>query len=326
MNNVRQALSRGLSWFGLLALCASVQAADYPSKTIRIIVPFAPGGVVDTTIRNVTPKLSERLGQSIVIENRPGANGSIAALAVVQAPADGYTLLAGFDGTLVINPHVYTKLSYDSLRDFVPITKVGNASLVLAANPNFKYRNLRDLLLFGKSNGEPIAYGTSGTGSTTHLAGELLSQRTGLPLQHVPYKGGGPAVTDAVAGQIPLVFTGIASALQFIKSGRLIALGVSDPQRSAALPSVPTFIESGVPDFDVHSWVGLLAPAGTAPAIVERLHKETAAVLALPDVRERLAALGIEPVGNTPREFAAQIRSELMRWAKVVKAAKIELE
>lgn len=301
-------------------------AQDYPVKAIRLIVPFSPGGVTDNSARVLAEPLGARLGQQVVADNRPGASGNIGTQAVAQAAPDGYTLVLGFDGTMVINPHVFAKLPFDTVRDFAPVTKLGDAALILVAHPSLPAKNLSRLIALAKTKPGAYPYGTSGTGGTPHLAGELLRQRTGIALEHVPYKGGGQAIIDVVGGHIPLVFTAVATAQQYVKSGRLVGLGVPGAKRSAALPDVPTFIESGLPGFDVVSWVGILAPAKTPPPIIDKLQNEIAAVLRMPVVRERYEALGIDPVGNTPDQFAAQIRADLARWDKVVKAANIRLE
>jgi tripartite-type tricarboxylate transporter receptor subunit TctC len=299
-------------------------AQEWPARALRIIVPFAPGGVADNSARVVAEPLAARLGQSVIVENRPGASGNIGTQAVAEAPADGYTLLLGFDGTMVINPHVFARIPFDTLTDFAPVTKLGDATLILVAHPSVPAKNLQELIELARS--KPLAYGSSGTGGTPHLAGELLKQRTGAQLEHVPYKGGGQAMVDVVGGQIPLVFTAIATAQQYVRSGRLVALGVPSAKRSPALPDVPTFQESGFPGFDVTSWVGIFAPAKTPRPVIERLHKELAFVLGTPFVKERYGVLGIEPVGNTPREFFEQVRADLARWGKVVKAANIRVE
>lgn len=313
----------------VIVLCAAqalplARAQDWPSRPVRIIVPFSPGGVADNSARVVAEPLAARLHQQVVVENRPGASGNIGTQAVAQAEPDGHTLLLGFDGTMVINPHVFAKIPFDTLRDFAPVTKLGDATLILVAHPSVPAKNLAELLPLAKTR--PFAYGTSGTGGTPHLAGELLKQRTGVQLEHVPYKGGGQAIQDVIGGQIPLVFTAIATAQQYVKSGRLTGLGIPSAKRSPALPEVPTFIESGVPDFDVSSWVAIFAPAKTPRAVVERLQRELAAVLKTQFVRDRYAVLGIDPVGNTPQEFAAQVRADLARWQAVVKAANVKVE
>jgi tripartite-type tricarboxylate transporter receptor subunit TctC len=309
---------------GLAAPAALGQA--YPAKPLRLVVPFAPGGVTDTSARVVADRLGARLGQAVVVENRPGASGNLGTQQVAQAAPDGYTLLLGFDGTMVINPWVFAKIPFDTLHDFEPVTKLGDATLILAAHPSLPANDVRELIALAKEKPGTLSYGTSGTGGTPHLAGEMLNQRAGIALVHVPYKGGGPAITDAVGGQIPLVFTAIAGAQQYVKSGRLKALGIPAAKRSAALPDAKTFVEAGLEGFVVDSWVGVLAPARTPRPVIERLHQEIGAVLAEPEVRGRYAVLGIEPVGNTPAEFAAQIRTDLARWEKVVKQANVRQE
>jgi tripartite-type tricarboxylate transporter receptor subunit TctC len=306
------------------AAALTVQAQDYPARPVRIVVPFAPGGVADNSARVVAEPLAQRLGQQVVVENRPGASGNIGTQQVAQSAADGYVLLLGFDGTMVINPHVFPKIPFDTLKDFAPVTKLGDATLILVAHPSVPARTLQEVIQLSKVR--PLAYGTSGTGGTPHLAGELLKQRTGAQLEHVPYKGGGPAVSDVVGGQIPLVFTAIASAQQYVRTSRLVGIGVPGAKRSSALPEVPTFQESGLAGFDVSAWTGIFAPAATPRAVIERLQKELAVVLHSPFVKERYAVLGIEPVGNSPEAFGAQVREDLARWEKVVRTANVRVE
>ena len=316
-------------WMGtLIALGlggAPAHGDDYPARTVRIVVPYAPGGVTDTSARAISDRLALRLGQQVVVENRPGANGNIGTEAVAHATPDGYTLLLGFDGTLVVNPNLYPHMPFDSLKDFAPVTKLGDAVMILCANPSLRAKDFAELLALSKARPGTLSYGSSGTGSTPHVTGELLKLRTGLDMVHIPYKGGGPAVADVVGGQLPLVFTAIASSQQYIKSGRLRGIAISAEHRSAALPDVPTFIESGVPGFAPNSWVAILVPARTPQPIVDRLHRDLVAVLQEKEVRERYAVLGIEPVGNSPEEFAAQMRADLARWGEVVKQASIKL-
>jgi len=314
----------------LLAVClmplhASAQGG-YPDKPIRLIVPFAPGGVTDTSGRVIADALSKRLGQQVIVDNRAGASGNIGTQLVATAAPDGYTLVLGFDGTLVINPHVFASVPFDTLRDLAPVGKIGDADLIIVAYPGFPAKTLQALIDYSKKQPSGVSYGTSGIGGTPHIAGELLNQQTGAKLVHVPYKGGGQAITDALGGQIPLVFTAVAGAQQHVKSGKLTAIAVSSRKRSGSLPDVPTFAESGVPDFVVSSWVGLLAPAKTPPAVIERLNRELNAALVAPETVEQLAKLGIAPTPGTPEAFGAEMRSDLEKYGKVVRAAGIKAE
>lgn len=309
------------------ATCAiSASAQEYPTKPLRIIVPFSPGGGADNSARILAEPLGARLGQSVIVENRPGAAGNIGTALVAQAAPDGYTLLLGFDGTMVINPHVFSKLPFDTLRDFAPVTKLGDLAVTIAAHPSMPPKNLAQFIAFAKKSKATFHYGSTGVGSTLHLLGELLKQRTGIALEHVSYKGGAQAMTDVIAGHIPLVSTSVSTVQPHVKAGKLLALGVASASRSPALPDVPTFIESGLPGFEVTAWNGILVPAKTPRPVVEKLHREIVAVLRMPQVRERYAAFGTEVVGNTQEQFAEQIKRDLVRWEKVVKTAGIRLE
>ena len=298
----------------------------WPSKPIRLIVPFTPGGVTDTSGRLIAENLGRRLGQQVVVDNKPGASGNIGTALAKSAPADGYTLVLGFDGTMVINPHVFSKLPVDTAKDFAPIGKIGDATLVLVANPSVPVKGLADVIALSKTQPGGLSFGTSGTGGTPHIAGELLKIRTGANLTHVPYKGGGQAMTDVLGGTIPLVYTAVAGAHGHIKSGKLKAIAVSSAQRTSALPDVPTFVESGVPDFVVNSWVGLLAPVGTPAAVITRLNTELNAVLNDAAVREKLRVMGIEPTPGTAEHYRDEIKRDLDRYGAVVKAAGISIE
>ena len=304
---------------------ASAQAA-YPSKPIRLVVPFATGGVTDTSGRLIAEHLSKRLGQQVIVDNKPGASGNIGTQMVASAEPDGYTLVLGFDGTLVINPHVFPKVGFDTSKDFAPIGKIGDAILILVSHPGVPAKTLKDVIALSKTQSGGLSYGTSGTGGTPHIAGELLKQRTGANLTHIPYKGGGQAMTDLLGGTIPLVYTAVAGAIQHVKSGKLHAVAVSSAQRAPSLPDVPTFIESGVADFDINSWVGLLAPAKTPRAIVDKLNTELNAVLNDPVVRERLVTLGITASPGGPERFGRDMARDLARYGQVVKAANIRAE
>ena len=302
-----------------------VPAQDgYPNRPIKIVVPFSPGGGGDAVVRSISEKLGARLGQSVIIENRPGASGYIGAQAVATAAPDGYTILMGFDGSLVVAPNLI-KAPFDTAVDFAPITKLNDATLILAAHSSVGAKSLKELIELSKSKPGGLTFGSSGAATTTHLAGELLAQRAGLNLTHVPYKGGGQAVIDVLGGQIPLIFTVIPTVSSFIKDGRLRAVGVASAKRSSVLPEVPTMIELGVPGFEVSSWYGLLAPAKTPKPIIDRLQKEVAIVLALPEIRDFYIKSGFEPVANTSEEFSQQIKADLARWKKVVKDANIQM-
>ena len=309
-----------------LGLGAQAQAPAYPSKPIRLVVPFTPGGVTDTSGRLIAEQLGKRLGQQVIVDNKPGASGNIGTQLVASAEADGYTLLLGFDGTMVINPHVFPKVGFDTLKDFAPIGKIGDAVLILVAHPNFPAKSLKDVIALSKSQAGGLSYGTSGTGGTPHIAGELLKQRTGANLVHVPYKGGGQAMTDVLGGNIPLVYTAIAGAIPHVKSGKLHPVAVSSAKRASSLPDVPTFIENGVTDFESNSWVALLAPVKTPKAIVDKLNTELNAVLNDPEVREKLTGMGITATPGSADKFGEEMKRDLARYGQVVKAANIKAE
>jgi len=307
-------------------LSLGAQAQTYPSKPIRLIVPFTPGGVTDTSGRLIAEQLSKRLGQQVIVDNKPGASGNIGTQLAAAAEADGHTLLLGFDGTMVINPHVFAKTGFDTLKDFAPVGKIGDAVLILVAHPGFAAKTLKDVIAQSKAQPGGLSYGTSGTGGTPHIAGELLKQRTGANLVHVPYKGGGQAMTDVLGGNIPLVYTAIAGAITHVKAGKLHPVAVSSAKRASSLPDVPTFIESGLSDFEVNSWVGLLAPARTPKAIVDKLNTELNAVLNDPEVREKLNGLGISASPGSAERFGQDLRRDLERYGAVVKSAGIKAE
>ena len=326
-SNRRNILIRTL----LLAACAvatlpTFAQSPYPNKTIRLVVPFTPGGVTDTSGRLIAEQLSKRLGQQVIVDNKPGASGNIGTQQVAAATPDGYTLVLAFDGTMVINPHVFDKVPFDTLRDFAPIGKIGDAVLILVAHPGVPAKTLQEVIALSKSQPGGLSYGTSGTGGTPHIAGEQLKLRTGANLVHVPYKGGGQAMIDVLGGNIPLVYTAVAGAQGQVKSGKLRAIAVSSAQRSKSLPDVPTFIESGVADFEVNSWVGLLAPAKTPKAIVDRLNLELNAVLNDAEVREKLNIMGITVTPGTPDKFSDDMKRDLARYGPVVRAAGIKAE
>ena len=319
-------MKRMLAVIALFILGGSVSAQNaFPTKPIRLIAPFPPGAVVDTLCRTLAAPMGELLGQPIVVENRTGAGGNIGMDLVAKAPADGYTIGMGGIGTHGINPSVYPAMPFDPVRDFAPITFVASNINVLVVNPAVPARTVQELIAYAKANPGKLSFGSAGVGTSQHLAGELFKQVAGIEMSHVPYKGAGPAVSDLIAGQIPLMFADISAALGHIRSGRLRALGVTTRERSPLL-DVPTLIEQGVPDFDVNAWFGLLAPAGTPPEIIARLNGAAVKALGTPATRERLQSLGLNPAPDTPEQFAGFIRGELDRWAKVARAVHIRAE
>ena len=300
--------------------------AEWPEKAIRLVVPFAPGGVTDTSGRLIAEALSKRLGQSVFVENKAGASGNIGTHDVAAAAPDGYTLVLAFDGTMVINPHVFAKVPFDTIKDFAPVGKIGDATLILVSHPSFPGKTLKEVIDISKKDPKGVSYGTSGIGGTPHIAGELLNLKTGARLVHVPYKGGGQAMSDALGGNIPLVYTAVAGAIKHVEAGKLNAIAVSSRTRSPSMPNTPTFIESGVPDFESSSWVGILAPAKTPRPVIDRLNKELNALLTSPDVIERLAKLGIVATPGTPEQYGEQMKADLAKYGPVVKAAGIKAD
>jgi tripartite-type tricarboxylate transporter receptor subunit TctC len=262
----------------------------------------------------------------VIVENRTGASGNIGTGFVAQAEPDGYTLVLGFDGTLVINPNVFAKIPFDSVKDFSPVGKIGDAVLILVANNNFPGKTLSEVIQISKKDPSGLSYGTSGTGGTPHIAGELLKQKTGANLIHIPYKGGGQALIDVLGGSIPLVYTAVAGAAQYVNTNRLTAIAVSSKTRAPSLPNVPTFIESGVPNFEVSSWVGLLAPTGTPKPIIQKLNSALNEILSSKEGRDRLEEMGIVATPETPEQFEEQIKVDLAKYKAVVKAAQIKVE
>ena len=312
-----------LAAFGLPAAHAQGQ---YPTKPIRLIVPFATAGVTDTSARIVAERLSHELGQSVVVDNKPGAGGNIGTQLAAQAEPDGYTLLLGYDGTLVINPNAYAKVPFDPIKDFAPIGKIGDAILLVAANPKLGVNTLAELQSYARNTPGGLSYGSAGTGSTTHLAGEMLHQRTGIPMTHVPYKGGGQALADVVGGTLPFTFAAVAGAMPFVKGNQIKAIAVTSRQRAPSLPDVPTFIESGLKDFEINSWVGLLAPARTPKPVIDRLSTALQKVLNAPEMRDRLSALGIVAMPGTPEAYGREIAQDLDKIRNVVKTSNIRLD
>ncbi len=326
MRKANMLLSLGLMGMAVAAMAVAAQAQDYPSKPIRLIVPFGTGGATDTSGRALAEALERKIGQRIVVENRAGAGGNIGTEFVAQSSPDGYTLLLALDATMVVNPFTLSKVPFDTIKDFAPVTKLGDVALLLAAHPSLPAKNLAELLAYSKAHPDKLSYSSGGNGSTTHVAGELLKQRTGLDMQHIAYKSGGLAVLDAVGGQVQLTYSAAAGSNAHIRAGRLVGIGVSTTKRVSSLPEVPTFIEQGLNNFEAVSWVGIMAPAKTPRPVIDKLYAEITAVLKEPELRQRFDVLGIEPIGNTSEEFAAQIRADMARWKSVVERAKIKAD
>lgn len=305
----------------LLALAAPVPALaqSFPSRPIRLIVPFPPGGATDAFARIVQLRWSEALGQNIVIENRAGAGGMIGAEQVAKAPNDGYTLLIGNIATLAMNVGVYSKMPYDPARDFTPVLRTVDVNYALVIHPSVPAKTLPELIAHAKSNPGKLSYGSAGSGSAPHLATELLKQRAGIDLLHVPYKGGGPMVADLLGGQIQVGIGDQANLMPQVKAGKLRVLAVGSARRSPNFPDVPTIAEADLPGYEAGAWQGLAAPAGLPPEVTRRLNETLARVMELPEVKERLTGAGMEPVGGSPDDFARFIRAEIAKWVKVAK-------
>jgi tripartite-type tricarboxylate transporter receptor subunit TctC len=302
-----------LAW----SACAAWGQA-WPNKPIRMVVAFPPGGPTDIVSRVIAQRLSEQLGQQVIIDNKPGAGGNIAAELIANAPADGYTLFYN-TSAIVIGPALYSKVNYDTLKDFAPVALTASVPMVLAVNPNLPARSVKEFLDLARSKPGQLNYSSSGTGTITHLASAMLSTQTGIQTQHVPYKGSAPGLVDLASGQTQFMIDTINTVLPYVRDGRLRGLAVSSMKRSSVLPDLPTLHESGLSGFDASAWQGIVAPAATSSDIVQRLNAEVNKALAHPEVRAKLAAQGADVLGGTSAEYAAHLRSELPRWAKAVK-------
>jgi len=316
-------------FLGVVVTLASVSATaaepPYPTKPIRMIVAVPPGGPADTLARLVAPKLTESVGRTIVIDNRPGANGNIAYEITARAVPDGYTFTAVAAG-VVINPSLYRDVAYDPLKDFAPLTLGVTLPNILVVHPSVPAKSVKELIALAKAKPGTLTFASAGNGTSGHLALELFRMSAGIDVIHVPYKGGGPALSDVVAGQVQALFSLALAASPQIKAGRVRALATTGAKRSAVAPDLPTVAEAGLPGFEVIGWFGWLAPAATPKPIVTLLHAELVRALKLPDVRERLLSQGADPVGDSPQEFAAFMKSEYAKWAKVIRAAHIKIE
>jgi tripartite-type tricarboxylate transporter receptor subunit TctC len=304
----------------------SATAQTYPSKPVRVIVPFAPGGTTDILARLYAQKLSAATGQTFVVDNRTGAGGTIGTEAAVKAPPDGYTINFGSTSSLAVSPNLYPKLTYDLMRDVAPVLQVATASFMLAVHPSVPAKTMRELIALARARPGQLNYASSGSGSSLHLCGEYLKYLAKIDLVHVPYKGGGPAVVDLVAGQVQLLFSDMAPFVPYVKTGRLRVLAASTAHRSKLYPDIPTIAESGVPGYDLAGWYGVAVPIATPRPIVDRLHAEFSKAMRAPDMSERYATLGIEPVESTPEQFAAYMRAELAKWGEIIKRSGTKLE
>jgi len=308
----------------LLALAASPSAAQssdpsYPSKPVRIVVPFPPGSAADIVARVVATKLGEKWGQQVIVDARPGASGIIASELVAKAPSDGHTLIMGTAGTHTINISLYSKLPYDPLRDFSPVILAALVPNVLLVHPSIPVKTVKDLIALAKSKPGQLSYASSGSGTSPHLAGELFKRMAGVDIVHVPYRGSPQALTDTISGHVAMQFAPMLTSLPHVKAGRLTGLAVTGAKRSATVPQMPTVAEGGLPGYEATLWYGLLAPRGTPNYIVTRLNAEVLAILAAPDVRESLMRQGAETLVNTPEAFAGYIKAEITKWARVIK-------
>ena len=313
-------------WVGIAVFwCIACYAQNYPARAVRVIVPFAPGGGTDILIRTITPKLGEALGQQLVIDNRAGGGSTIGSEMASKAVADGYTLLA-VDTSFTTNPSLYGKLPYDSVRDFAPVSLLAAAPVILIVHPSVPVKTVKEFVALAKAKPGQLNFASGGPGSSTHLGGELLKLVAKIDLVHIPYKGTGPAVADVLGGQVVMMFAGISSVKQHVAVNRLRAIAVTGEKRSPAMPEVPTFIESGLIGVDSGTYWGCLAPAATPKDIVNKVSSAMATVLKLPDIQQRLIDLGFDPIGGTPEQFAANIKSETEKWARVIKNAGVKLD
>jgi len=315
------ALSRISVLLTLAGMQSAVYAADYPSKPIRMIVGFAAGGGTDTTARAIAQKMSAAMGEQVVVDNRPGAAGNVATELVVRGPADGYTILMGTIAALAINPTLYGNLAFDPIKDLAPVSQAVNSSNILVVHPSVQAKSVQELIALAKAKPGTLNYGSSGIGGTGHLAGVLFDELAGTKMTHVPYKGGGPAMIELVGGQVQLVFATPPTAVPQIKSGKIRGLAVTTLKRSSVMPDLPTISESGLKGYDANNWYGVVVPVKTPKPIVTRLNTEIVKALNAPDLKELFFTQGLDPAPSTPEQFGAYIKSELGRWAKVIKAS-----
>jgi tripartite-type tricarboxylate transporter receptor subunit TctC len=318
-------LSGALVCLSGVSIAGLAQAQSWPTKPIKLIVPYPPGGGTDVIARIVQEPLAKELGQQVIIDNRGGAGGSIGSALAAQSPSDGYTILFTLSSH-TINPAIYTKLPFDTEKDFSSVVTVASLPQILVANPNFPAKTVKEVIEMAKAKPGSISYASVGNGSPGHLAGAMMATDAGVDMTHIPYRGGGPAVTDVMAGQVPLLWVSIPAAAQFVKAGKLRALAVSTVKRSAVFPDVPTMVESGFKGFEVDSWYAMFVPAKTPQAIIDRINKAAVNVLAQPEVKERLLGQGAEAVGDTPAQLSGVVKKEIAKWKQVVKSANIKVD
>ena len=309
----------------LFTAAAALAQATYPTKPLRLIVPWPPGGGADVLTRMLTPSLSQALGQQVIIDNRGGAAGNIGAEMAAKSPPDGYTIVFAYSGTHSINPHIYSKMPFRE-PDFAPVIWLASVPQVVVVHPSLPVKTIKDLIALDKAKPNQLSYGSSGNGAINHLAGELFNHMTGTKLVHVPYKGGGPAAVALLGGEIGLILGEPASLVGHIKAGKVRGIAVTTAQRALSFPDLPTVAESGVPGYEVTSWNGMLAPAGTPAEIVRRLNADYNRIINDPEMRKRMIANGYEPVGGPPEKFGEHIRAELAKWAPVVKRANVKVD
>lgn len=317
----RATLATSVAALAILASVTCAAAQDYPNRPITLVVPFPPGGSTSIVARIIADKMSESLGQQIVIDNRGGAGGTIGSRAVSKTAPDGYTILLGYTGTLAIGPSLYPNVGYDPRKDFAPIGLIGHAPNSLVVHPSFPAKSVRELVDYARANPGKVQYGSAGVGTVSHVSGVYFANAAGIQLAHVPYRGTGPAIADLLGGHIPMAFAPIPATHANIDSGKLRGLAITSAKRSTLVPDIPTIAESGVPEFEASLYYGLVAPPGTPRAIIERLNKELNKTLASEDVRKRLATDGAEPVPGTPEDYAKHIDEDERKWAQVVKAS-----
>ena len=323
---MRTSLLRAAAFVGGFFVALAAQAQAWPSKPIKLVVPFTAGGSTDTVARILSEKLTTRLGQPVVVENKAGAGGALGSDFVAKSPADGYTLLVGTSSTMAIAPWVYTKLPYNPTRDFAPVSLLGTSDIIVVVNADVPIRTTRQLLDYAKANPGKLTFASGGNGSISHLLGEYFKSLAHVDMLHVPYKGDAQMVTDMLGGQVNLAFGTAVAWLPHIKTGKVVAIAVTNPKRSTTLTDLPTLNESGVPGYEAVQWFGIAAPTGTPPEVVQRLYTEIKGILALPDVQKRFVELGFDVVGNTPAEFAQFLRDENAKWKKIAEISGTKLD